>query len=437
MAGYLSFDASVKIHKSGRHTSTKTHKSGGGGIYGYLRHIDRKTDRVNGCEVQHSNENINSDFTLQNESYFKTEAGEWSETRHSKDIADAVSRRIRYAVKHGARIYDSGKNDTTIVRPLLIQLDEDSIAKHKDTWITDTVTVLEDMFGRDNIVGVCVHKDETSVHMHVVFTPVYEETDKNGSVKCFVSQTKFFKNPKSLAGMHKKLRKELQKKGYDIELDNKPIEENLAGYYDRQGNWHQQGLTPDQLKELSHRVLNLQLGEIDMNIRKDELEKLEKAMYDMRKAAQEKQEQLDNDRKKLDLQQAALDNDKLNVQAQMQALIDEKAAVKQMRIEAEAMLEHTYRTADVCSHILSEEKNINGKFLEFLDKEGRRTNKNVRGYVEYLYEKFQKDRKAGMSDWQLEMLRDRELRKQNGSIKSDYAEAPNIIDTSVTAGMDF
>ena len=188
----------------------------------------------------------------------------------------------------------AAKNDTTIVRPLLIQLDEDSIAKHKDTWITDTVTVLEDMFGRDNIVGVCVHKDETSVHMHVVFTPVYEETDKNGNIKCFVSQTKFFKNPKSLAGMHKKLRKELQKKGYDIELDNKPIEENLAGYYDRQGNWHQQGLTPDQLKELSHRIINLQFGEIEMNIRKDELEKLEKAMSDMRKAAQEKQEQLDN-----------------------------------------------------------------------------------------------------------------------------------------------
>lgn len=290
LAGYLSFDASVKIHKSGKYTSTKTSKSGGGGIYGYFRHIDRKTDKVNGCEVHHSNENIDSDFTLQNESYFKNEAGEWVETTHSKEMVNAVNRRIQYAKSHGARIYDGGKNDTTIVRPLLIQLDEESIVQHKDTWVMDTVTVLEDMFGKDNIVGICIHKDETSVHMHVVFTPVYESTGKNGNVKCSVSQTKFFTNPQSLAGMHRKLRKSLQEKGYDIELDNKPIEENLAGYYDHQGNWHQQGLTPDQLKELSNRTLELQIGGIEMKLRQQELDKLEKAMLNMQRAAKERQE---------------------------------------------------------------------------------------------------------------------------------------------------
>ena len=65
--GYVSFDASVKIHQSGRYTSTKTSKTGNGGIYGYIRHIDRGTDRKNGCEVGHSNPDINQDFTLQNE----------------------------------------------------------------------------------------------------------------------------------------------------------------------------------------------------------------------------------------------------------------------------------------------------------------------------------------------------------------------------------
>lgn len=69
--GYLSFDASVKIHQSGRYASTKTRRSGSGGIYGYLRHIDRGTARRLGCEVQHSNTAINSDMTLQNESYYK------------------------------------------------------------------------------------------------------------------------------------------------------------------------------------------------------------------------------------------------------------------------------------------------------------------------------------------------------------------------------
>ena len=69
--GYLSFDASVKIHQSGRYASTKTNKGGNGGISGYLRHIDRGTARKCGCEVQHSNTNINPQMTLQNESYYK------------------------------------------------------------------------------------------------------------------------------------------------------------------------------------------------------------------------------------------------------------------------------------------------------------------------------------------------------------------------------
>lgn len=69
--GYLSFDASIKIHQSGRYASTKTSKSGNGGILGYLRHIDRETARRLSCEVQHSNANINSELTLQNESYYK------------------------------------------------------------------------------------------------------------------------------------------------------------------------------------------------------------------------------------------------------------------------------------------------------------------------------------------------------------------------------
>ena len=46
--GYLSFDASVKIHQSGKFTSTKTNKTGFGGINGYIRHIDRGTDKKNG-----------------------------------------------------------------------------------------------------------------------------------------------------------------------------------------------------------------------------------------------------------------------------------------------------------------------------------------------------------------------------------------------------
>ena len=54
--------------------------------------------------------------------------------------------------------------------------------------------------------------------------------------------------------MHRKFRNALLNKGYDIELENKPLEEHLAGYEDSNGVWHQQGLTPDQLKELSTKI---------------------------------------------------------------------------------------------------------------------------------------------------------------------------------------
>ena len=74
--GYLSFDASLKIHYSGKYTSTKISTTGHGGIAGYIRHIDRGTDKMNGCEVQHSNPDIDSDLTLQNESYYKDSNGE-------------------------------------------------------------------------------------------------------------------------------------------------------------------------------------------------------------------------------------------------------------------------------------------------------------------------------------------------------------------------
>lgn len=424
--GYLSFDASVKIHRSGRFSSTKTSKTGFGGIDGYIRHIDRGTDRRNGCEVGHSNPDINPDCTLLNESYYKDENGIWQETKQSGDMKTAVERRIQYAKEHGARISIKGQNDTVIARPLILQLDREEIEKYKDTWVWDSIEIIEEMFGKDNITGFCIHKDETNVHMHILFVPCYETKKDDGKIKCVVSQTKFFKTPRQLAGMHKTIRKQLCDKGYEIELENKPLEEQLAGYYDKNGAWHQQGLTPDQLKQLSDKEINLQVKELDMRLRKEEMDKLEKAMQDMQKAAKEKQEELDKDRRFLIAQQNALEKDWLDVRAQVQALAEEKAEVQQTKKEAEAMLTKAYDTANVCNRILSEEKNLNGEFMKFLDREGERTNRNVRQFVEYLYKRFQKERRDSVSAWQLEMLNLREEQKQNGTVSS----APDIIDTS-------
>ena len=408
--GYLSFDTSVKIHYSGTYTSTKTSTTGHGDIAGYIRHIDRGTDRKNGCEVQHSNEDINSDLTLQNESYYRDSNGEWQKTSHSKDMVDAINRRVEYAKEHGARIATKGKNDTVIVRPLVVQLDSETISEHEN-WAWDIIGILEKEFGADNITGFSVHKDETHPHLHISFIPCYE-SQKNGEIKCTISQTKFFKNPKQLAGLHRKIRKSLLNKGYDIELENKPIEEHLAGYTDKDGEWHQQGLTPDQLKELSDRQINLRMEMIKMNIKRNELDKLEMAVADMMKSSKAEKEELEKER-------ISVENDRATVQAQSQAVAIREADVQKRETEVTEILE-------ICNQIISDEKNLNAKFLEFLDREGKRTGKRYRESVENLYKRFQNDRRKNVSEWQLELLRLRSERLKHGDTTTD--NCPDIID---------
>lgn len=428
--GYLSFDASVKIHQSGRYTSTKTSKTGYGGIRGYIRHIDRGTDRKNNCEVEHSNPDINPLYTLENESYYKNSQGVWQKTDKSSDMTGAVNRRVAYAKEHGARIASKGQNDTVIARPLVVQLDSETIKGHGDSWVWDSIEIIEQIFGKENIVGFSVHKDETNVHLHVIFVPCYE-TEKDSETKCTLSQSKFFRSPKQLASMHQKIRKFLCNRGYEVEQENKPIEEQLAGYYDKEGVWHQQGLTPDQLKELSQKELNLKMEEINMKLRRDEMDRLEQAMKEMQESAKAKQEQLDRDRKDLSSQMVALETDRANVQAQLQALVEEKVTVQKAKEEAEEMLEKAYSTADVYNRILSDEKNLNTRFMEFLDREEAETGKPARRYVEYLYKKFQKERRDSLSDWQLEMLNLREERTQNRVT----GFVPDIISSGSSTGM--
>lgn len=408
--GYLSFDTSVKIHYSGTYTSTKTSTTGHGDIAGYIRHIDRGTDRKNGCEVQHSNEDINSDLTLQNESYYRDSNGEWQKTSHSKDMVDAINRRVEYAKEHGARIATKGKNDTVIVRPLVVQLDSETISEHEN-WAWDIIEILEKEFGADNITGFSIHKDETHPHLHISFIPCYE-LQKNGEIKCTISQTKFFNSPKQLAGLHRKIRKSLLDKGYEIELENKPIEEHLAGYTDKDGEWHQQGLTPDQLKELSDRQINLRMEMIKMNIKRNELDKLEMAVADMMKSSKAEKEELEKER-------ISVENDRATVQAQSQAVAIREADVQKRETEVTEILE-------ICNQIISDEKNLNAKFLEFLDREGKRTGKRYRESVENLYKRFQNDRRKNVSEWQLELLRLRSERLKHGDTTTD--NCPDIID---------
>lgn len=397
--GYLSFDASVKIHKSGRFASTKTNRMGWGGIYGYIRHIDRGTDRRNGCEVQHSNPDINPDYTLENESFYKDQNGEWKQTTYSKDMVGAVNRRIDYAREHKARISSKGKNDTVIVRPIVVQMDRDILQEHSDTWVWDVIEILEGMFMEDNITGFSIHRDETNIHIHAIFVPCYEQKKDNGEIKCAISQTKFFKNPKQLAGMHREIRKKLLQKGYDIQQENKPIEEHLAGYVDKDGVWHQQGLTPEQLKELTGRKEQLQKEEEKLKIEKYQVDELARLMKEVQEKAVQTHEQLENNMKVFECQQADFEQEKANLQTQMKALVEERNAVKKMRADADGMLQKSYKVSDICRHILQQENMMEQDFLAFLDRESQRRNKPVRQTFENLYRRFDEERRAKMSPY--------------------------------------
>ena len=401
--GYLSFDASVKIHESGRYASTKTSKTGYGGIEGYIRHIDRETDRRNGCEVNHTNLDINAELTLENESFFRNELGLWEKTQQSKDMSGAVKRRIQYAKEHGARIAKVGENDTVIARPIVIQMDTEMIENHRDYWYWDVIEILEGMFGENNIVGFSIHRDETNVHVHVIFVPCMEKKKDNGKVKCAISQTKFFRNPKELAGMHRKMRKALNEKGYDIQQENKPIEQQLAGYYDKNGEWHQQGLTPDQLKELSQRKEQLQKEEEKLRIEQYKVDELARLMKEVQEKAVETHEQLADNMRVFECQQADFEQEKANLQTQMKALVEERNAVKKMRADADGMLQKSYKVADICRSVLQQENMMEDDFLDFLDRESQRRNKPVRQTFENLYKKFDMERRAKLSPYANEL----------------------------------
>ena len=311
-------------------------------------------------------------------------------------MANAVIRRIEYAKKNGARIASKGQNDTVIVRPLIVQLDSESIKGHENTWVWDMISILEDMFGNENILGFSIHRDETNIHIHVLFVPCYEERKATGKIKCTLSQTQFFKNPRQLAGMHKRIRKQLIDKGYHIEKDNKPIEEQLAGYTDKQGVWHQQGLTPDQLKAITNRHKELNEKEREIMLSKEELEVLSKAMSDVQEKAKVTQENLENSVRMFECQQADFENEKATLKTQMQAILEEREKLNKMRKSTNDMLERVYSVSDICNKIIEEEHTLNKDFLDFLDTIGQKNNIPLRQNIEKLFKKFDRERKERM-----------------------------------------
>lgn len=295
MGMYLSFDASVKISKNGDWHSTKADKtgakrSGKNGIAGIAHYLARAEDLQDGLPVNLDDERheaLDLSRTEDNETYVLRD-GQLVPCEHSSEIEDAIRERIEWVDQHSDQ---PTRENGCVVRGLVVQFgDEDDPA----LW-ADAVEYLQGRYGAENILAVSIHRDETSPHMHVLFSPVAEAhavewepvTDKagnpvykldedgnpeldedgepiqkkrqrRGEVKrneageplyCF-DQKAYFPGPSALAKEHRDFRAALIAKGWDVEKENKPIEEQYAVKIDKDGKPHGMGLTPDAVAEI-------------------------------------------------------------------------------------------------------------------------------------------------------------------------------------------
>lgn len=196
--GYsLSMDASVKIKM--------------GDVNGLLNHNARDIDKENGIEIAHSNPDIDSARTEENETYYYDYEDEgFNLCTDKKQITDALQKRLS-DVKKPLR------KDAVVLRPLLLQLDPEYYKEHPDEDINESMDAMLEWayitFGEHNLISTSIHNDETNPHMHVLFCPVTDDGR--------LSQKDWFTNPTALKQMHQDFRQYMTDKGYDIDMQNR------------------------------------------------------------------------------------------------------------------------------------------------------------------------------------------------------------------------
>lgn len=193
MSYTVSFDASLKCKK--------------GDVKGLILHIARDADER---QLNHSNPNIDIDFTPENQTFFyNQESDGFEHCKDLKQILQSLDKRLE-SVKKPLR------KDAVVVRPLILQLDPnyyEDTGDSTDKAINAMLNWACDTFGDKNIIGGSVHKDEDAPHLHLLFTPVTEDGR--------LSQKDWFTNPNELRKMHDDLRSYMQEQGFDIMLDRK------------------------------------------------------------------------------------------------------------------------------------------------------------------------------------------------------------------------
>ncbi len=204
MAYTLSMDASLKAKKEN--------------LKGIINHHFRDVLEQNGIHLEHKNENIDPTRTSQNMSmYFDQNKQTFLPCTDTNQILESLNTRL-------ATVKKPLRADAVLCRNLILQLDPDyyktATKKEQENsyfamlgWATKT-------FGKQNMVGVSIHRDETHFHIHVMFTPV----TSNGRL----SQKDWFPNPASLREMHADFRTDMTNKGYNINMNKQPSRKHLS-----------------------------------------------------------------------------------------------------------------------------------------------------------------------------------------------------------------
>lgn len=221
---YLSCDFSYKISASGAAHSTGKNsnqynrgpRDNHRGIKGYFQYLDRESDVANGNEIYGYHESIDRSKTLNNETYFRDIDGKLKRCKSADDLMGAYERRINdVEVKrhlNGKDIILKGqkalKKNSCVLRPIVIQGGEDL------KFYNDAINELGRLVGRENIIGLSIHRDETSTHCHVLVVPVSGHS---------LDQQKVLPNtPKKTEAFHKQMREGMRRRGHNVELENKP-----------------------------------------------------------------------------------------------------------------------------------------------------------------------------------------------------------------------
>lgn len=193
----MSFDASPKVQR--------------GGVGGYLHHTARDVDKEQGCEVRHSNQDIDAARTMDNVTLVADGAGGWKQCEDVSEIEAALDARLS-CVKKPLR------KDAVVLRPLVMQLDPAWYAAHqsddeREQAANDMLEWAADTFGAENLIAVSLHNDENAPHLHIALCPVTEDGR--------LSQKDWFSGPAALRKMHQDLRQWMTDAGYEIEMQNR------------------------------------------------------------------------------------------------------------------------------------------------------------------------------------------------------------------------